>query len=300
MRPSSTASQRRTTPAPPPAGRAPRLALLTLMRPRQWVKNVLVLAPLVFAGLAREPGSVVRAVEAALLFTAASALAYVLNDMVDVERDRRHPRKRHARPLAAGWVSARQARVLLAVLGAAVAAGTALRPAVAPALAAFLALNLAYSLKLKHVAGLDALCVCAGYLLRVYAGAAALDVPLSGWMLATTFALSLFLVAGKRGAELAGSGAEARSALGGYSPRVLLWLAWGSAAGSLVAYAAYVLVVRPVLLPTIPLVAFGLGRYAWLAHARRAGESPEDALWNDLPLLAAVVLWAAACLFLVR
>lgn len=299
--PESTASRPR--PGARPAGADPgpprRLALARLTRPRQWIKNGLVLAPLVFAGLARDPASVRLALGAALLFTLASAMVYVVNDLADLERDRLHPRKRHTRPLAAGRVSVRAARALWAALAAAVAAGALLRPAVAPPLAAFVALNLAYSLGLKRVPVVDVLCVAAGYLLRVYAGAAAVGVPLSVWMAATTLGLSVFLVAGKRAVELAGSGAAGRPVLDRYSARPLAWTAHAAAAASLGGYAAYVLTVRPVLLPTIALVAFGMGRYAWLVYARGRGESPEDAFWDDPPLLATVLAWAAACVLLV-
>lgn len=288
----------RDPPAAAPS-RAPRWALVRLTRPRQWIKNALVLAPLVFAGLTGEADAVGRAAGAALLFTVVSAAVYVLNDLADVERDRLHPRKRESRPIAAGWVSVRRARGLGLALAACAVAGVAVRPSLAPVLAAFVGLNVAYSLGLKRVPVVDVLCVSAGYLLRVYGGAVAVDVPLSGWMAMTTLSLSLFLVAGKRAVELAGSGAAARTALGGYAARPLAATAWAAAAASLACYAMYVALVRPSLLVTIPLVAFGLARYGWLVYARGLGESPEDALWDDPPLLATVVAWAAACVVLV-
>ncbi|HEX6909010.1 MAG TPA: decaprenyl-phosphate phosphoribosyltransferase [Longimicrobium sp.] len=289
----------RDPPAAAPPAPAPRWALVRLTRPRQWIKNALVLAPVVFADLARDGDAVGKAVVAALLFTLASAAVYVLNDLADVEGDRLHPRKRHARPVAAGWVSVRAARNLGLALAACVLAGMLLRPALAPVLAVFAVLNVAYSLGLKRVPVVDVLCVAAGYLLRVYGGAVAVDVPLSGWMAATTLSLSVFLVAGKRAVELAGSGAAGRAVLGGYAARPLALTAQMAAVASLVCYAAYVLLVRPALLVTIPLVAFGLARYGWLVYARGLGESPEDALWDDRPLLATVVLWAVACVVLV-
>lgn len=272
---------------------------MRLTRPRQWVKNALVLAPVVFAGQAGDADAVGRAVAAALLFTLASAAVYVLNDLVDVERDRLHPRKRHARPLAAGRVSPRAARRLAIVLGAGAMLGVAPWPALVPVIMGFVALNAAYSLGLKRVPVVDVLCVSAGYLLRVYGGAVAVGVPLSGWMALTTLSLSLFLVAGKRAVELAGSGAATRAALGGYAARPLALAAQAGAVASLGCYAVYVVLVRPALLVTIPLVAFGLARYGWLVYARGLGESPEDALWEDPPLLAAVAAWAAACVILV-
>jgi 4-hydroxybenzoate polyprenyltransferase len=176
-----------------------------------------------------------------------------------------------------------------------VVAGAALRPSLAPTLAAFVVLNLAYSLRLKHVPVVDVMCVAAGYLLRVYAGAVAIAVPLSAWMALTTLTLSIFLIASKRAVELAGSGSAGRSVLGGYSPWHLTVWAQAAAIGSLACYALYVAYVRPRLVLTIPLVVFALARYGWLVSRRGLGESPEDALWDDPPLLAAALLWGAAC-----
>ena len=274
--------------------------MLRLARPRQWVKNTLVLAPLVFAGLASDAAAIGLAVSAALLFTLASAMVYVFNDLADVESDRQHPRKRHTRPIAAGWVSEREARALFFLLAASVVAGTLLRPSLGPPLAAYVAVNLAYSTKLKHLHVVDILCVVAGYLLRVYAGALAVDVPLSAWMALATLSVSVFLVSSKRAVELRGSGAAGRAVLGGYSAGTLGRVAWIAAVASLACYTGYLLYVRPALLPTFPLVAFGLARYGYLIRARGHGESPEEALWDDPPLLIVVLVWIGACVLLVR
>ena len=291
--------------APAPAGAAapapgrPRWPLLRLMRPRQWVKNAFVLAPLVFAGRAGDAAAWREAAAAALLFTVASALVYVFNDLRDVEADRRHPRKCATRPLAAGWVTRRRALALWGVLAAALAAGLALRPALVPAIGGYVALNTAYTLWLKHVPALDLVCLSGGYLLRLLAGAEAAAAPLSAWMAVTALALSLSLAAAKRLAEQSRSGEAGRAVLGRYPPGVLRAVAWGGAVAALLAYTAFTALARPELWPTTPLVAAGLGRFALLAHRDRLGECPTDALWQDRPLLAVVLAWGALCLWLV-
>jgi decaprenyl-phosphate phosphoribosyltransferase len=274
-------------------------ATLRLLRPRQWIKNLLVLAPLLFAGLARVPAAAALAIGAALLFTAASALVYVFNDIRDVERDRSHPAKRRSRPLAAGEVTVGQAWRLGSMVAAAVGAGLLLRPELAPAVIAFVALNVAYSLRLKELPVVDVLAVSAGYVLRVHAGAVAVGVPLSAWMAVTTFALSIFLVAGKRAVELATSGGTGRGVLHGYTPRLLRGVAWTAASAALTAYGLYTVFVRPSLLITVPLVLFAVARYALLMREHGYGESPEDALWEDGPLLAAAIGWVVLCIVLI-
>ena len=271
------------------------LGLVKLMRPRQWVKNGFVLAPLVFAGAFLEPESVSRALWAALLFCLASSAVYVVNDLQDIERDRRHPTKVKSRPLASGQVSVSAALGLLVILYAGLALGWWLMPAVVPVIAAYLLLNLAYTFVLKHQPVVDIFTIAIGFVLRVYAGAMALDVPVSSWMFVTTLCLALYLASVKRRQELCQSGVEGRQVLENYSLSLVDRYAEMSATGALVFYSLFVMSAKPELVATVPLVLFGLFRYWFVVERQGGGESPTDALLTDWQLLLTVLLWVGLC-----
>ncbi len=271
------------------------LGLIKLMRPKQWVKNGFVLAPLVFSGEFLDFSAVSRALLAVLLFCLASSATYIVNDMHDIERDRRHPRKSKTRPLAAGMVSIPSAMVLLAGLYVCLVLGWFVAPKVVMVIAAYLALNLAYTFVLKHQPVLDIFTIAIGFVLRVYAGAMALDVPVSSWMFITTLCLALYLAAVKRRQELSQSGTEGRKVLEKYSVSLVDRYAEMSATGALLFYSMFVMSTKPELIITVPLVLFGLFRYWFVVEALDGGESPTDALLADWQLLLTVVLWVAAC-----
>ncbi len=250
-----------------------------------------------FAGVFVDAGDAARALAAAGMFCLAASAIYVFNDLLDAPTDRLHPVKRTARPLASGALSMATGRLVLGVLLAALAASMVAFPAPAPAIAAYLALNAAYTLKLKHVAVVDLFCIAAGFVLRVYAGAQAVDVPLSSWMLITTLALALYLAAVKRRQELATSGPQARRVLGSYTLPLLDGYAQTAASASVVFYSLYVIDVRPQLAVTVPFVLLGIFRYSYLVQTRQVGESPTDALWSDLPLILTILGWGALCVY---
>ncbi len=270
-----------------------------LIRPRQWIKNSFVFAPLVFSGTFTRRPLLLEALGAAVVFCIASSAVYVFNDLVDVEADRLHPVKRLTRPLAAGTVSLGQARTVLAVLLALLAAALAFRPAVTGIVLGYLALNAAYTLRLKRVPVVDLFCVAGGFVLRVFAGAVAIAVVLTTWMLITTLCLALYLAAIKRREELGARGAGAREVLGSYTVALLDRYAEMSATGAILFYSLFVLEVRPGLAPTIPLVLFGLFRY-WYIVEEKGGESPTDAVWRDWQLGLTLVAWTAMCAWAVR
>lgn len=265
------------------------------MRPRQWVKNGFVLAPLIFSGEFLNTSAISHALAAALLFCVASSATYVVNDMQDVQRDRRHPRKSRTRPLAAGTVTMPAAMALLAVLYAVLACGWVLTPQVVAVIAGYLVLNLAYTFVLKHQPVLDIFTIAAGFVLRVYAGAMALHVPVSSWMFITTLCLALYLAAVKRRQELSQSGSEGRQVLEKYTVSLVDRYAEMSATGALLFYSMFAMSSRPELVITIPLVLFGLFRYWFVVEALDGGESPTDALLADWQLLLTVLLWVGAC-----
>ncbi|HEX9352124.1 MAG TPA: UbiA prenyltransferase family protein [Gaiellaceae bacterium] len=275
-----------------PLRRSPVRAALAALRPRQWSKNLLLFAGLVFAA---KLGDAIRWLEAAAAFVAycaASSGAYLVNDVRDVEHDRGHPLKR-LRPVARGELSARRALMLSVALSiVAFALVAPLGIASVAFLAGFLALQGAYSLGLKHVVLLDVFAIAALFVLRSAAGAAAVDVRISPWLLLVTALLALFLALAKRRSELVLPGSS-RPVLDGYSLPFVDQLIAVTVACTIAAYAIYTFTAHsPALMATIPFVVFGLFRYLLLVHRDDLGEEPENVLLTDRPLVAAVVLWA--------
>jgi 4-hydroxybenzoate polyprenyltransferase len=267
-------------------------AVLVAMRPRQWSKNLLLFAGIVFAEKMGDPARWVEATAAFAAFCAASSAAYLVNDVIDVERDRGHPFKRF-RPVARGELSSRIAFVCAAVL-VVLAFGlvVSLGPASIALLAGFLLLQAAYSLFLKHVVLVDVLAIAALFVIRSAAGAAAVDVRISPWLLLVTALLALFLALAKRRSELVVAGST-RPVLEGYSLPLVDQLISVAVASTIAAYAIYTFTAHsPALMATIPFVVFGLFRYMLLVHRDDLGEEPENVLIGDRPLVLAVVGWA--------
>ena len=280
-----------------PRRRSPAAAALVATRPRQWTKNLLLFAGIIFAAKLGDPARWVAAVTAFVAYCAASSAAYLVNDVRDADSDRLHPVKR-SRPIARGELSPRAACVLAGALAlAALALAGALGPASLACLAAFVALQAAYSLGLKTFELVDVLAIAGLFVLRASAGAIAVDVRISEWLLLCTFLLALFVALGKRRAELGLDGVHARPALDGYSVALVDQLLAIVAAATIAAYTGYALAAHDTrwLVATVPLVVYGLFRYLLLLHRRGLGEEPETLLVEDLPLLLTVALWAAAC-----
>jgi 4-hydroxybenzoate polyprenyltransferase len=272
-------------------------AALAAMRPRQWSKNLLVFAGILFAAKLGDAHRWLEAIAAFVAFSAASSAAYLVNDVLDAETDRQHPVKRN-RPVARGELSASGALVLagaLAVAGLALLGG--FDPWSAAYLAGFLALQAAYSLRLKHVVLIDVMAIGALFVIRAAAGAEAVDVPISPWLLVCTALLALFLALAKRRAELVLVGADetpGRPVLEGYSLALVDQLVSVVAASAVIAYSLYTFTARDshALMATIPFVLFGIFRYLLLIHRHDLGEEPENVLLTDLPILLTVAGWA--------
>lgn len=286
------------------------LALLRLLRPHQWVKNVFVAAALVFSKHLEDPAFALRTALAIAVFCALSGAVYAFNDVHDVEADRAHPTKQH-RPVASGKISERAAlsvAMLLAIGG--LVGAFLLDWRLGLVAAGYAVQNIAYSLKLKHVAFLDVGLITSGFLLRVLAGAYAIDVPASEWILACTALLALFLGLGKRAHELAwaersGQAATTRAALAGYRLGVVRVLLYILGALTVVAYAAYTVLGAPGVFGTdrliwsTPFVAIGLVRYLWLALWRPRDESPTEAMLRDPLCLIDFVVATGVILYLI-
>src|SRR5690349_3660459 len=275
----------------------PRAAFVAL-RPRQWTKNLLLFAGLIFAARLGDLSSWVEATTAFFAYCAASSASYLVNDVRDAPHDRLHPVKR-ARPIARGELSPRLAEVLAALLiFCAVLLVAPLGIASILFLCTFFALQAAYTLTLKHVVLLDVMTIGGLFVVRAAAGAAAVEVRISPWLLLCTALLALFLALAKRRGELVLVGAEAtpgRPVLEGYSLALVDQLIGIVASATVIAYAVYTLTSGQsrALLATVPFVVFGIFRYLLLMHRQDLGEEPEQVLLTDLPILVDVGLWIA-------
>lgn len=271
--------------------------LLALARPRQWIKNTFVLAPLVFTGAFANADSTLKVWWAAVLFCVASSATYIVNDLHDIESDRRHPTKSRKRPLAAGIVPVPLALGLLVVLYAILVWAAFLVPAVMTVIGAYLALNLAYTFALKREPVVDIFIIALCFVLRVYAGAEALAVPVSGWMFITTLCLALYLASIKRRQEISQSGTGGREVLKRYSVVLVDRYAEMSGTGALVFYSMFVMSAKPELILTVPFVLFGLFRYWFVVDQLDGGESPTDVLLADWQLMLTVLAWVGVCAY---
>jgi decaprenyl-phosphate phosphoribosyltransferase len=288
--------------APSPAVNRPLpAALFAEARPKQWLKNVLVFVAPAAAGVLDQSDELVRALVAFVAFCAAASGTYFLNDVADVEADRRHPTKR-TRPVAAGEIPLGFARLLgFALIAGSVGIGAVCNLQLAAVVAAYVALTTLYSSWLKHVAVVDMAAVAAGFLLRAAGGAAATDVPISSWFYIVATAASVFVVAGKRLAELRTGGeraSETRAALASYSVAYLGYVLAVSSGTAILAYCLWAFEEASLMqegaawleLSSVPFV-LGLLRYALLIDAGGGGE-PEELVLRDRVLQVIGVCWA--------
>jgi 4-hydroxybenzoate polyprenyltransferase len=282
--------------------------LVVSLRPRQWVKNLFLFAGLVFGQKLFTP-AVWTAGAAFLIFCALSGAVYLLNDVADRERDRLHPDKRH-RPVAAGRVSVAAAVAAgIGLIVAGLAASLCLSRGFALVALSYVALLTAYSAWLKHLVIVDVLVVAIGFVLRAVAGALAVQVAISGWLLICTFLLALFLALGKRRHEvlsLEGAATQHRAILAEYSAGLLDQMIAVVTASAVTAYALYTMSPETVakfhtaLLPvTLPFVLYGIFRYLYLLYQRHLGGNPSDAVLRDRALLLNTLLWMGSVLLII-
>jgi 4-hydroxybenzoate polyprenyltransferase len=268
-----------------------------LIRPKQWVKNGFVFAPLIFSGEMLNSGALINACVATFFFCIASSAVYIVNDIYDVEHDRRHPKKSLSRPLASGAITQNAALILLLMLYSVLLYGWFFMPKVMAVITCYVMMNIAYTFFLKHEPVIDIFIIAFGFVLRVYVGSVALNLGASTWMCITTLCLALYLAAVKRRQELSQSGTEGRKVLAKYSVELVDRYAEMSATGALLFYSMFVISTRPELVITIPLVLYGLFRYWYVVEALDGGESPTDALLADWQLMLVIVLWVATCIW---
>lgn len=304
--------------------------LLKTARPRQWLKNFAVFAPLVFSGFFfyEFPSYLLKVTESFILFSFLSSSIYIINDIVDRDSDRKHPFKKK-RPIASG-------KLPVVTAGIASATGISFALLVSAKLSIFLfaimclylILQLAYSFRLKHIAILDVLSIAAGFILRVYAGAVVVNLHMSVWFLLTVISAALFLAVGKRQSERTlmssmqvSKNFSTRKSLDKYSTRLLdiytgmfanaTWLTYSlfafqqdSAIDSgniptILSYVPRAFSAQKWLMLTVPLVIYGVMRYLQLVYESNQGESPERVLLNDKPLLGTAVAWGASVMIII-
>lgn len=277
-------------------------SLLITMRPKQWIKNLLIFTALIFAEKLFELQLLARTIIAFVLFCFISSSVYLINDLADMEKDRRHPIK-CKRPLASGQLEPSLAIAAAVALTVASLLGSfSLSPPFGLTALAYLLIMIAYSLALRDIVIVDALTLALGFVLRAVAGAVVIAVPISPWLYVCTTLLSLFLVLGKRRHELIllRDGAdEHRAILREYTPHLLDEMIAIVTSAAVMAYSLYTF-SAPNLPPnhsmmlTIPFVLYGIFRYLYLIHVKNKGGSPEEILLKDLPLIVAIALWGIA------
>jgi len=278
--------------------------IFTSLRPRQWTKNLVVFAGLLFSANLFHVPSLLTALAAFAVFCLLSSTVYLINDVCDIERDRVHPVKRR-RPIAAGLLSPGAALTTAAVTTiAALTAAWVLGREFALVGLAYLALFLAYSLFLKNIVILDVLLIAVGFVLRAIAGAVVIGAEISNWLLVCTILLALFLGLCKRRDELmklAGDATGHRQILDEYSPYLLDQMIAVVTASTLMAYTLYTMdeatmakFNTPHLDLTIPFVIYGIFRYLYLIHRKEQGGNPSLTLLTDRPLLINILLWTIA------
>src|SRR5262245_3935236 len=284
-------------------------SILKAVRPHQWVKNLFVAAPLVFSKRIGDLPSDLRAGAAFAAFCLLTSAVYLLNDLVDLEKDREHPIKRH-RPIASGKLKPDLARGLAGVFAvAALGSGLALGWGFALTSAGYLALNVAYTFRLKRIAFVDVACISIGFLLRVLAGAFAISVPPSRWLLIVTLLLSSLLGFGKRAHELrigGDDGHKHREVLGDYNPEILRVLLWVLGVATTAAYFVYTRTQHTNerfggghLVFTVPFVAFGIYRFIRIVQRTDKADSPTDSMLHDPAFVVNMILYAVAVVAIV-
>ena len=284
------------------------MPILQALRPKQWTKNLLVFAGVVFAQHASDPALLLRATAGFVAFSLLASAVYVVNDLKDVDVDRLHPRKRH-RPIASGALSPAVAWSVVPVLLVIVAALCSwLGFGFMLVLAAYLASNVAYSFGLKNQVILDVFVIASGFVLRAVAGVELLkpvapETQLSSWLLVCTFFGALFLAVSKRRRELTNAGLLApdqRAVLATYTPELLDRMLTIAAACTLMSYALYTIWPATVakfgseaMMATVPVVAYGVFRYLHLVRVSESSEDPSLVLLADRPIQATVLVYVA-------
>jgi 4-hydroxybenzoate polyprenyltransferase len=282
-----------------------------LFRVPQWIKNSFVFVPLLFSQNLFEWEYFLTVLSAFFLFSLVSSMVYIINDIVDIEADRAHPKKKN-RPLASGAVTIKNAvisLILISILSVSLLFFFNIKFIIV--LASYLILNIFYSTIFKHIVLLDVFSIAAGFMLRVLGGAFVIDVYLSSWLILTTMFISLFLGVMKRHSELYLAAPETesnvtRKVLSYYSHTFTQQMATVAASGVVICYALYTVAPRTIsvfgtedLIFTTPFVVFGIFRYMFLVYINQQGENTTDIMISDIPMIVNIFLYLASVVFIV-
>jgi 4-hydroxybenzoate polyprenyltransferase len=284
--------------------------IIKLIRVRQWIKNFFCFAPILFAGQLLNKELFLINLLAFFAFCGISSCVYIINDIIDIEADRVHKKKRF-RPIASGEISIKQAVIILVIIFVITALVSSLiNFYFILTVAVYFIINFFYSLKLKHIVLLDVFFISFGFMLRVIGGAAAIQVSLSSWMILTTIFISLFLAISKRRAELSQIELDnldkQRKVLNDYGIIFTDQMNTIAATGTIICYALYTVSEKAVstfhtenLIYTTPFVIYGIFRYLYLIHKRNLGESPTQIATKDIPILLTTVFWFIASVLII-
>lgn len=278
------------------------IKFLDLLRPKQWIKNLFIFAPLLFAGELLHIEILLKSLVAFLAFCGTSSLVYIINDIFDKEADKVHKEKKF-RPIASGSITVKEALIFsVFLIIITVILGSKQNVYFWFVLSIYFVLNIFYSIWIKHIVILDVFFISAGFILRVVAGAVAIWVPLSSWMILTTIFISLFLAISKRRAELVQGDEDnlirQRKVLYHYDTAFLDQMNTIAATGTIICYALYTVSEKAIktfhtenLIYTTPFVIYGIFRYLYLIHIKKLGENPANILTKDIPLIMNAILW---------
>jgi len=277
--------------------------IIKSLRPKQWIKNLFVFAPLLFGFKYDDISLIINSTIAFVSFVILSGIIYIFNDILDIEKDKKHPKKKF-RPIASGKISIKAAYKIIIVLF--ITLGL-----IIPILSiecfyiaiAYVFLNIAYSIKLKNYAIIDVIIIASGFILRLLMGGYSTDISLSPWIIMTTFLLSLFLGFGKRYNELEEISDTSRSSLNLYSKKLLDKLICISCSATLISYALYAIEIsresgKMELTYTVLFVVFGLFRYLQSIYIFKKGEEPESIIYNDPIFIINLVAWLFTTLWI--
>ncbi len=282
---------------------------IKLFRVLQWIKNLFVFVPLLFSKHLFEHDYFLQVLGGFLIFSLASSIVYIINDIIDIESDRAHPTKQN-RPLPSGRITVKSALIAAVILLSALAFLVRyFNNEFILSVAAFITLNVLYSVKLKNLVILDVFSIAAGFMIRVIAGALIINVEISSWLILTTMFLSLFLGIMKRYSELnlaIENGSATRKVLADYTEQFAMHVATIAAAAVIICYALYTVAERTVnvfgtehMIYTTPIVVFGIFRYMFLVYLHRQGENTSEIMVTDIPMILTVIAYIFATVLIV-